>query len=365
MGRLAAALLLLLAASGSGAAADWAQAVGQRNWSFPRDHGAHPEYRTEWWYFTGNLQDDAGKRYGYQLTFFRQGLRLEARLPENPWSVRDVYLAHFAVTDAASGTFRFSERTSRAGPGLAGARAETLDAWLLDWSARMEQGQVLLKARTPDIELSLRLTPRKPIVLHGRDGLSAKGPKPGQASYYASFTDLETRGTLRTSPGGEGIPVTGTSWFDQEFGSNQLSVEQAGWDWLSLHLTDGRDLMVYRIRRADGSLEPASSGTLVESDGRSRNLPLADLRLEVLDHWKSPHTQARYPSRWRLSVPSAGIELALEPWVADQELVTEASTGVTYWEGAVGGKGRSGGRDVTCEGYVELTGYGGRIGGLF
>lgn len=360
-----AGLALLAAGPAPGAGDAWPQADRPRAWSFPRDHGAHPEYRTEWWYFTGNLADGAGRRYGYQLTFFRQALRAAAAIPANPWSVRDAYLAHFAVTEADPPRFRHADRLSRAGPGLAGAREGGMDVWLLDWSARQEGGAIRLGARTADLALELELTPRKPVVLHGAGGVSRKGPGPGQASYYASFTDLATRGTLRLAPGGQPVAVTGTSWFDQEFGSNQLAADQAGWDWVSLHLSDRRDLMVYLLRRTDGSVEPASAGTLVEPDGRSRHLALGELTLEALAAWKSPRTGAEYPGRWRLRVPAEGVDLTLEPLVPDQELTTEGSTRVSYWEGAVLGAGTSNGAPVTAEGYVELTGYAGSLGGLF
>ncbi len=343
----------------------WREAVGTRQWSFPRDHGSHQEYRTEWWYFTGNLTDAEGKRYGYQLTFFRYGLTLNAKDPANPWSVRDIYLAHFAVTDVSRGGFHWRERTSRKGPGLAGAGTDTMDVHVLNWSARMKDGRVILTAAHDGMELDLRLTPVKPPVLHGRLGLSRKGPLPGQASYYYSFTDLRTQGTLR-APGMKGpVPVTGISWFDQEFGSNQLSEEQAGWDWFALHLSDGRDLMVYYLRKRDGTFERESSGTLVERDGTSRHLALGDIETTVLSYWKSAKTAGRYPAAWRIRVPAAAIDVSVRPLVGDQELVTTASTGITYWEGAVDGKGASRGREVTVEGYVELTGYAGTLGGKF
>lgn len=357
--------IALLGIAGSAPGEDpWRQAIGPREWSFPRDHGAHPEYRTEWWYFTGNLESAEGDRYGYQLTFFRVGIRKTPQEPGNPWSIRDIYLGHFAVTDVARQSFRYEERVSREGPGLAGASTEGMEVWLFDWSARMEGETIRLAARGAEAELDLILRPRKPVVLHGRGGLSRKGPAPGQASYYASFTDLETRGVLRVAGAGRS-EVRGTSWFDQEFGSNQLSEDQAGWDWFSVHLSDGRDLMLYRLRLVDGTVEPASSGTLVEADGSSRHLDLESFSVEVLDRWESPRTGARYPSRWRVRVPEVSVDLVLEPLVPDQELVTEGSTGVVYWEGAVAGEGISGGDRVTAEGYVELTGYSGTLGGLF
>ena len=364
----AACLLLAAVPARSGEPqASWRSAEGPRVWAFPRDHGSHPDYRTEWWYFTGNLHDAQGLRYGYQLTFFRQGIRREAGRPENPWSVRDVYLAHLALTEGASESFRFADRVGRAGPALAGASEQTLDVWVRDWSARLEDGRIRLRALTPDWGVELDLEPRKPVVLHGEQGLSRKGPAPGQASYYASYTDLATSGTLLLGQTGEGagkrVAVTGTSWFDQEFGSNQLARDQAGWDWFSLHLSDGRDLMAYLLRRRDGSVEPSSSGTLVEPDGRARHVPLERISVEVLGRWTSPRSGGEYPARWSLEAP--GIALEFAPLVADQELETGGSTGVVYWEGAVEGTGTSEGRPVTCEGYVELTGYAGSLGGLF
>jgi predicted secreted hydrolase len=346
------------------AAEEWERVIRPRVWSFPRDFGAHPEYRTEWWYFTGNLSDTAGKRHGYQLTFFRQGLRRELPGTANSWDIRDLYLAHFAITDVARNSFRALERVSRKGPGLAGTSPEGMDVWLLNWSARMKDSRISLEARDSAMELSLRLTPRKPPVVHGENGLSQKGPSRGQASYYVSLTDLKTQGTLKSNSG-TAVEVQGTSWFDQEFGSNQLSPDQRGWDWFSLHLSDGRDLMIYVLRLKDGSIEPASSGTLVSRDGTSRHLKLPEIAVSVLDRWKSPRTKAEYPSRWRILVPSAGIDLTVTPLISDQELTTEGSTGVTYWEGAVTGRGSAGGRAVSCEGYIELTGYAGSVGGLF
>ena len=346
------------------AASGWKQAKGPWKWSFPRDHGAHPDFRTEWWYFTGNLQEDAGKRFGYQLTFFRQGVLQKAKNSINPWSIRDLYLAHFSLTDVSADQFWYAERISRKGPGLADASERGLDVRLLNWTARMEEGLIRIDARHQQVELSLELSPRKPIVYHGQNGLSRKGPREGQASYYTSFTDLATKGVIRPPSSPSAIRVRGTSWFDQEFGSNQLASNQVGWDWFSLHLSDGQDLMIYFLRRNDGSLEPTSSGTLVDPTGKTTHLRLPDINVEVLNHWKSPKTGGRYPSRWRIRVPNSGIELLVNPLVAAQELITESSTGVVYWEGAVSGKGKSSNRDVNCEGYVEMTGYAGALGGL-
>ena len=343
----------------------WKQAVGPWSWSFPRDHGAHPEFRTEWWYFTGNLRDAAGNRYGYQLTFFRQGVRLRASDPRNPWSLRDLYPAHFAITDARTGAFRYAEQISRAGPGLAGAARGGLNVWNLGWSAKMEGSLIRIRAQHGGMGLELELVPRKPLVLHGDRGLSRKGPGRGQASYYYSFTDLATKGTIRTPGGGAPVSVEGASWLDREFSSNALTKDQEGWDWFSIRLSDGRELMLYFLRKKDGTVEQESSGTLVEADGRSRGLKTGEIGVEVLATWTSPLSGGRYPGRWHIRVPAAGIDLTIAPLVAEQELITEGSTGVTYWEGAVDGRGASAGSPVTCEGYVEMTGYAGGLGGQF
>jgi predicted secreted hydrolase len=347
------------------AAETWQQAISQRTWSFPRDHGAHPEFRTEWWYFTGNLRDGAGNRYGYQLTFFRQGVRLKPSDLGNPWSLRDLYPAHFAVTDVSNNKFHFAEQITRSGPGLSGAATNGMNVWNLGWSAKMKGDTIHLRARHEGIELSLELKPRKPLILQGEKGLSRKGPGEGQASYYYSFTDLVTRGTIKTPDSQVPVAVEGVSWFDQEFGSNVLSKDQVGWDWFSIRLSDGRDLMLFFLRKNDGTVEKESSGTLVDPDGKSRHLKRGEINVEVLGTWKSPKSSGTYPNRWRIRIPAASLDLQLAPLVAAQELNTSGSTGVTYWEGAVDGKGTSAGRHVTCEGYVEMTGYAGSLGGIF
>ena len=344
---------------------EWRQVIGPWPWVFPRDHGSHPEFRTEWWYFTGNLLDPLKKRFGYQLTFFRQGVLFKAKDPSHPWAIRDVYLAHFTLTDVSAGQFWYAERASRKGPGLAGASEEGMNLWLLNWMATMEGNRIRLEARHQGMELSIDLVPRKPLVFHGKNGLSEKGRMEGQASYYFSYTDLEATGSIKMPSSQTSIRVNGKSWFDHEFGSNQLTPEQVGWDWFSLHLSDGQDLMLYFLRRKDGTVEPSSSGTLVTRSGDAIHLKLSEIDVEVVDHWKSPKSGGRYPNRWRIKVPRAKIEMAFSALVPSQELLTEGSTGVIYWEGAVAGEGTSDGNPMTCEGYVELTGYAGSLGGLF
>lgn len=343
----------------------WRQAIGPWKWNFPRDHGSHPEFRTEWWYFTGNLKDGLNKRFGYQLTFFRQGVYWGAKDSNNPWSIRDLYLAHFALTDVSSNQFWYGERISREGPKLAYAPQDRMDVRLLNWYAKMDGNQIKIEARHQTMALSLRLLPKKPLVLHGKNGLSQKGPKEGQASYYYSYTNLATEGSIKTPLTQSPFPIKGTSWFDHEFGSNQLAPDQVGWDWFSLRLSDGQELMVYFLRLKDGTTEPSSSGTLINSSGTTSHLKRSDISLQVLNYWKSPKSGGKYPSRWRLKIPSAKIEIELSALVPSQELLTEGSTGIIYWEGAVAGKGTSNGKPITCEGYVELTGYAGSLGGLF
>ena len=344
---------------------EWVEALQPRNWNFPRDHGAHPEYQTEWWYFTGNLNDNSGSRFGYQLTFFRFGIRPDMPMNINPWHIRDLFMGHFAITEEAEDRFRFAEKISRGGPGLAGAREERMDVWLFNWSAHMEGSLIHLKAEDAPLQIDLELSPLKPLVFHGNKGLSTKGEGTGQASFYTSFTDLATEGTIRVSKNGPAIKVQGQSWFDHEFGSNQLSEDQEGWDWFSLHVSDGRDLMVYFIRKKGGLLEPASSGTLVERDGTTHHLSLNDISLKVLEEWESPQSGALYPSKWQILVPSFGVDLLVTPLIPNQELITTDSTGIVYWEGAVQGEGTSNYKQVSSEGYVELTGYAGSIGGIF
>lgn len=346
-------------------AQEWRQAIAPWKWSFPRDHGAHLDFRTEWWYFTGNLRDSVGHRFGYQLTFFRQGVLPILKNPKEPWAIRDLYLAHFSLTDVSNHQFWFSERLSRKGPGLAGASEMDMDFWILNWGARMAGKKIKLEARHEGMGIALDLVPRKPIIFHGKNGLTQKGPRKGQASYYFSYPDLETKGTIKTPDTKTPLQVQGISWFDHEFGSNQLAADQVGWDWFSLHLSDGQDLMIYLLRRKDGSIEPASSGTLVKRSGEGIHLKLSDLKIKIIDYWLSPQSGGKYPSRWQINIPSFNIEIEIKSLVSAQELLTKGSTGVIYWEGAVEGQGKSKDRPITCEGYVELTGYAGRLSGLF
>lgn len=328
-------------------------------YEFPRDHGSHPAYRTEWWYYTGHLRTKNGRPFGFELTFFRRAVPPD-RVKTHPseWSVTQLYLAHFAVTDIAEGRFQFSEKLSRAALGKAGADESCLRVWIDDWRAEMSPdpaGPHRISARDGALALSLTLQAVKPLVIHGPDGISRKGAGTGQASHYYSFTRLASVGTITI--GGQQFEVTGTSWMDHEFGSADLGKDLVGWDWFSLQLEDNSELMLYRLRRSDGSPDPASSGTVVSADGWTRHLSVGDVRLEALGTWTSRESGAVYPIRWRLAIPSLDLAVEIVPLLDQQELRTSRSTQVTYWEGAVAVSGTKQGRSVKGQGYVELTGY--------
>jgi predicted secreted hydrolase len=346
-------------------------ALAPYTFQFPRDHAAHPGYRTEWWYLTGQLEgrDAPHREYGFQLTLFRVGLDAAWRASHSAWAPRELVLGHGALTDVGAQRFYFDERLERAALGLAGADPSRLHVWVDDWSliadsaVRVLHAHATLGARAGprrgwDQEgFDLELAPLGPPVVHGASGVSQKSSGHGNASHYYSFTRLTGAGVV--TRGGHREAVTGTAWLDHEFGTSQLASHQVGWDWFSIQLDDGRDLMLYHLRLRGGGIEPLSQGTLVEPGGRIRHLAIADLELTPLTTWVSPRTGGRYPARWRVRVPSAGIDLAVAPRVADQELVTTLSGGVAYWEGAVLVEGRSAGRPVRGRGYVELTGYAG------
>lgn len=354
---------IVVASGGDPSSPQFQRATAGYQYTFPKDHGSHPTYRTEWWYYTGHLRSKSGRSFGFELTFFRRGVPPEdiKTLPSK-WSVSHLYLAHFAVTDITGRRFHFSEKISREGLGKAGADESRLRVWIDDWRAEAATdptGSHTLVARDDTHALALTLEPVKPLVTHGPDGISRKGEDKSQASHYYSFTRLATTGRLTID--GEHVEVTGTSWMDHEFGSADLGDDQVGWDWFSIQLEDNTELMLYCMRRADGSSDLASSGTAVSSDGRTRHLVLADFQVESTATWTSPASKATYPAKWRLTVPSLDLMLDVTPLLADQELRTSRSAQVTYWEGAVAVTGTKQGRPIQGQGYVELTGYAERI----
>jgi len=359
------ALAALLAPQQEPTARPWRAVEPGLELEFPRDHGAHPEYRTEWWYVTGNLEDARGRRFGVQLTFFRSGLG--EHLPPagaNPARAYQVWAGHLALVDVERAETRLAERLRRGGSPLVRASQARLDFALEDWELTQgADGAIALRAADPAAGLAVDLTlaPAKPLVLHGAGGVSTKGEEPGNASAYTTWTRLATSGALTVD--GARHDVRGESWLDHEFGSGQLGAGVVGWDWFGLHLADGRELMVYALRREDGSPHPVSGGTLVAADGTARPLARSDFALEAQSTWKSPHTGATYPARWTLAVPSAGLRLAARPLVPDCELDTR-STNVIYWEGPVeltdATTGAPAGR-----GYAELVGYAHGMEGRF
>lgn len=344
------ALSLASASDASG----FARALEPRAFAFPQDHGPHFDYQTEWWYYTGHLTAENGDAFGYQLTFFRRGLTPGAPPADAGLTTNQIYFAHFALTDISRQQHTYTERFSRGAAGLAGASAEPFGVWLENWmveSLNADGSQVRLRAQAGDLSFDLNLLATKPIVAHGDQGLSQKSAEPGNASYYLSYTRMTTEGQVTAN--GQTLTVRGESWFDHEWSTSALGKGVVGWDWFSLQLSDGREIMFYGLRQADGTLESVSGGTVVEADGTTRHLPATEVRIETQAEWRSPVTNARYPARWHLSIPSAQIELDIEPWLAEQEM----RVSFAYWEGAVRFTGTSKGEAITGNGYIELTGY--------
>jgi predicted secreted hydrolase len=357
-------LMLLLAGCAAGAFArqqptTWRSAEPGRILRLPADHASHPEYRIEWWYYTGNLTSREGRRFGYQLTFFRIGVD---PAPANPsrWTVRDLFMAHFAITDVAAGRHQAFEKLSRQAVGWAGARADRYHVWIDDWGVQLEgdRHRLTASAAEPSITLDLSLTEGKPPAFHGDRGFSQKGSEPGNASHYYSLTRMPTRGTMALD--GRRFDVEGASWMDHEFGSSFLEKTQAGWDWFSIQLDDGTDMMLFQLRGSDGTIDPRSSGTVVGVDGRTSPMPAGAFTLNPGRRWSSPATGARYPVEWRIEAPGARAALIVKAAIDPQELHAGLQSGITYWEGVIDVTGTRDARPVTGTGYLEMTGYSGR-----
>jgi len=346
----------------TGSSEGYTRAVAPIPLEFPADHGPHPDYQTEWWYWTGNLDTPDGQHFGYQLTFFRRALapanQRQAR--ESDFAADQIYMAHLALSDVQSESFQAFERFSRGAAGLAGALGNPFTVWLEDWRVEtVAPGVYRMKASQGEIGLDLTLTDLKGPILQGDQGYSQKGFEAGNASIYYSLTRLESEGAVTV--GGETLQVTGTSWMDHEFSTSALSTGQVGWDWFSLQLDDDRELMLFQLRREDNSIDPFSSGAIVTADGTVELLQSADFDIEVAGTWSSPQTGAEYPAGWIINIPNAGLTLELEPYIVDQELVLSYA----YWEGAIRADGNLNGQPVTGSGYVELTGYSGSMQGQF
>ena len=351
--------LILVALGPAFAQTAWKNASPDHRFEFPRDHASHPDAKIEWWYYTGNVATSTGRRFGYQVTFFRVGVD---HTPENPskWAVRDIFMAHLAVSDPDGKRYRFDERLSRGGPGLSGASTDRYRVWNDDWSAGLDDaGRHVVQARAAEAAVTLTLDEGKAPALNGVKGFSQKGAQAGNASNYYSLTRMPTRGTITVD--GERFEVTGESWMDHEFGTSFLEKEQQGWDWLSIQLDDRRELMLYQLRRADGSRDPRSSGTLVEADGRTRHLTAADFTLAPTSTLFTSPSGAKYPIGWTIGLPAEGLTLTVSTPLANQELRT-LGAGVSYWEGMIQVAGTARGRAVNGRGYLEMTGYKGSLG---
>jgi predicted secreted hydrolase len=337
--------------------AAFARATTPREFVFPADHGAHREYRTEWWYFTGNLATAAGRHFGFELTFFRYALAPPSPRPEDAsaWRTEQVWMAHLAVTDTEGRRFYARERLTREALGLAGATAEPLRVWVEDWAAagdaHGDELEIALRARDAEIGIELDLRATVPHVPQGDRGLDAKGAEVGNASHYYSVPRLAAEGEVIVA--GERFRVTGLAWLDREWSTSSLEPGTEGWDWFALHLSDGSSLMFYRLRVRGGGSSAYSNGSLVRADGTTLALGVDDVELTALSHWTSASTGVRYPVAWRMSVPKAGIALDVKPYLAAQEV----NLSVRYWEGAVHAEGRGPGGPLTAQGYLELAGY--------
>jgi predicted secreted hydrolase len=352
----------LVSAAAPADTSGFARADGPRLLAFPADYGPHPDFQTEWWYYTGNLEAEGGRHFGYQLTFFRRALLPPTNHPQrlSDWGSSQVYMAHFAMTDVSAGRYQATERLQRGAAGLAGAQAVPFQVWLEDWSVVETAPNVYhLHAAQDNLQLDLTLTDVGGPVLQGEQGYSQKGPQPGQASYYYSLPHLASDGTVQV--GQSTHIVVGLSWMDHEFSTSALAHDQVGWDWFSIQLSDGSELMVFQIRKPDGSLDPFSGGTWIAQNGETQHLSQNEFKIQALGTWKSPHSGATYPALWSVKVPQLGLDLQIDPWLADQEL----NVSYSYWEGAVHVQGQRLGQPVTGNGYVELTGYSGSMHGQF
>jgi predicted secreted hydrolase len=347
----AAATLLLL----QPLPAQYRTALEGYHYEFPRDYFNHPDFQTEWWYYTGNLKSAAGRRFGFELTFFRQAVSRDPA-KSGAWDLRDLYLAHLALSDLDGGKFFHSERANRSGPGIADVNQSLGCTWNGNWRIQWRGSDQELNAIEPRFQLHLTLHPEKPPVIHGENGISQKAEGPGRASHYISLTRLATSGAIDL--GKKKFEVTGASWMDHEIFSHQLDSDQTGWDWLSLQLDDHTELMLFRIRRKNGSIDPYSAGTYVDASGKTTHLRSGDFSLEPAgDKWTSPLTGAVYPIRWKISIPKLSVELDAKTPLASQELTGNTRLVPNYWEGAIVLSGTRNALPLTGVGYLEMTGY--------
>jgi predicted secreted hydrolase len=356
--RLFIALLIGLAAA---AAQTWQMALPGYQYEFPRDYFDHPKYETEWWYYTGNLHAPNGHRYGFELTFFRQAVRLPPETPESEsvtWRPDQLYLAHLALSDIDGRNFYHTERLNRAGPGLAGVSLDQERYWNGNWQVHwnsLTTGNQHLQAVCDRFTLTLDLQPQKSAVVNGQAGISRKGSLPGQASHYISFTRIAAQGQLEKD--GSSVPVSGQVWMDHEFFTPTSGSGVAGWDWFSIQLNSDEELMLYRLRDAAGNETPYSSGTYVNRQGKATFFDAAQFSLKPGETWQSRESGAVYPIDWTIAVPSLNLELSEHADLKNQELFTKGNISPIYWEGAVSYQGHLHGEPAKGVGYLEMTGY--------
>ncbi|MGI9286557.1 MAG: lipocalin-like domain-containing protein [Pseudomonadales bacterium] len=334
------------------------KAFHPRTLRFPRDHGIHPDYKNEWWYFTGNVQSNAGREFGFQFTLFRSALTPETKESDSAWSSPQIFLAHVALSDIESGELLHSERFSRGALGLAGVQHAPFRIWLNDWQVSSlapicsKCFDNALSVKTDKFSLHLRLSNAKKRVLQGNEGHSAKSATPGNASYYYSYTRLKAQGEISLAD--KHIKVSGESWFDHEWSTSALETDQAGWDWFSLQLSNQSEMMLYRVRHKHDQTKNHLRGSLIAADGKVRQLGQGDFQIRATSTWTSPISGVRYPSSWELRVPSVRARLTVRPKMPDQEM----RLSFRYWEGAVNVSGGMAGMPVSGNGYAELAGYG-------
>ena len=353
-------------AMGGGDEEGYLRATGPREFIFPDDHGPHPGYRTEWWYYTGNLFTEEGRQFGYQFTIFRSQLNPPdsgetGSAQGTDWNTDQLYLGHFAISDVENENHVFEERYSRGAAGLAGAQVEPYEIWLEDWkisrinpeNSSDENFAVNIEASMEDgSSIDLEVTPSKPLILQGEQGYDKKGPEEGNASYYLAFTRMDAVGEVSVE--GDSYEVQGQSWMDHEWSTSALGEDQEGWDWFSIQLSNGYDLMYYQLRNTDGSISMFTTGSVIDPDGNKITITPEEVRLEVLDRWESPHSGAEYPSQWVMEIPGQQLRLELTTLFDDQEM----DVSVRYYEGTLGISGDMNGQQITGNGFIEMTGYG-------
>jgi len=347
---IAAALFIL-----NPLAAQYRSAVPGYRFEFPRDYFDHPDFQTEWWYYTGNLKSANGHHFGFELTFFRQAVSRDSA-QATTWDVHDLYVAHLALSDLNGQKFYHSERINRAGPGIAGVSQSTARIWNGNWQIQWGNSDQKLQAIEKIFQLRLNLHPEKPPIIHGENGVSQKSEGAGHASHYISLTRLAASGQLELN--GERFEVSGLAWMDHEFFTHQLDADQVGWDWLSVQLDDNTELMLFHIRRKDGSVDPFSSATYIDAQGKSTHLRNADFTLAPLaERWTSPITRGTYPIAWKIDVPKLEIALEAHTPLPAQELTGKTNIAPSYWEGAISLEGHRGVKQLSGVGYLEMTGY--------